>query len=190
MNSRLTSDPVDLWHTARLRPSIVWRYRLWRNGHAKAVFVRRRADAAETSADSLHLEAAAAWLCRAQDLSGDAGVIGRYRLNHGWTISYPATTGYIIPTFIELAERLDPAYLERAAKCVTFLLSTQHETGAFPAGEIGANTQKPSPFNTAQIINGLLAWHQHGGDAAVLDAACRAGRWLVAEQDDDGAWRQ
>lgn len=186
----MTTDSVELWHKTRLRPSIVWRYRLWRNGHAKAVFAPRGADAAASVADEVHLEAAVAWLGRAQDLSGDGGVIGRYRLDNGWTSSYPETTGYIIPTYIELAERFGPTYLERAAKCVKFLLGTQLDTGAFPAGEIATNTQKPSPFNTAQIINGLLAWHQHGGDSKALEAACRAGRWLVAEQDDDGAWRQ
>lgn len=71
-----------------------------------------------------------------------------------------------------------------------FLLRTQLDGGAFPAGEIAANSTRPSPFNTAQIINGLLSWHQHRDDPVALHAACRAGRWLVAEQDDDGAWRR
>ncbi len=190
MNSPMAIDSIELWHKARIRPSIVWRYRLWCNGHARAVLFSGLKDKSETAADQIHLEAAAAWLCRAQDLSGDGGVIGRYRLDRGWTTSYPETTGYIIPTFISLADTLDPSYLSRAAKCVEFLLGIQLESGAFPAGEIGANRTNPSPFNTGQIINGLVAWHQHSGDAVVLEAACRAGRWLVAQQDEDGAWRQ
>ena len=179
-----------MWHSAKLRPTALWRYRVWRKDHRDALFHGRRRPPAAVRSDQEHLAAAAGWLCRAQDLSGDGGVIGRYRLDQGWTSSYPETTGYIIPTFLDLAEHLDPDYAKRAARCVDFLLGTQLDSGAFPAGEIATNQSKPSPFNTAQIINGLQAWHVHQDAPNVLAAAVRAGHWLVAEQDRDGAWRQ
>ncbi len=186
----MTTEPAELWHSAKLRPTMLWRYRLWRKDHRDALFRgRRRADVVP-AADPEHLAAAAAWLCRAQDLSGDGGIIGRYRLDQGWTSSYPETTGYIIPTFLALAGHLDPDYAARAGRCVEFLLGTQLDSGAFPAGEIAANQAKPSPFNTAQIINGLHAWHVYRDAPDVLAAAVRAGHWLITEQDDDGAWRQ
>ncbi len=187
--SDVTVPAAELWHRAKLRPMLLWRYRAWRKDHRAALFQRRRHPGTPGS-DSEHLAAAAAWLCRAQDLSGDGGVIGRYRLDQGWTSSYPETTGYIIPTFLDLAEHLDPSYAVRAERCVEFLLGTQLDSGAFPAGEIAVNRAQPSPFNTAQIINGLQAWHVYRDAPEVLAAAVRAGRWLVAEQDDDGAWRQ
>ena len=186
----MTTERAELWHSAKLRPTMLWRYRLWRKDHRDALFRGgRRADVVP-AADPEHLAAAAAWLCRAQDLSGDGGIIGRYRLDQGWTSSYPETTGYIIPTFLALADHLDPDYAARAERCVEFLLGTQLDSGAFPAGEIAANQAKPSPFNTAQIINGLHAWHVYRDAPDVLAAAVRAGHWLIAEQDDDGAWRQ
>lgn len=185
----MTTQAVGLWHRAKLRPALLWRYRAWRKDHRDALFHGRR-HTGSLAPDPEHLAAAAAWLCRAQDLSGDGGIIGRYRLDHGWTSSYPETTGYIIPTFLDLATQLDPAYMERAERCVAFLLATQLDSGAFPAGEIATNRSKPSPFNTAQIINGLQAWHVSREAPEVLAAAVRAGRWLVAEQDSDGAWRQ
>ena len=135
--------------------------------------------------------AAASWLARAQDATTDGGVSGRYRLSGGWTSSYPETTGYIIPTFLGLAADDENAgFFHRAERCVSFLLPLQLKEGAFPGGEIAENRTRPSVFNTAQIINGLHAWHRATGDQAALAAACRAADWLVSIQDGDGAWRQ
>lgn len=186
----VTTETAELWHSAKLRPTMLWRYRVWRKDHREVLFRGRGTALPVAGSDPEHLAAAAQWLCRAQDLSGDGGVIGRYRLDQGWTSSYPETTGYIIPTFLDLAQHLDPEYENRAERGVNFLLGTQLDSGAFPAGEIAGNQAKPSPFNTAQIINGLQAWHVHRDAPNVLEAAVRAGRWLVSEQDADGAWRQ
>jgi len=141
-------------------------------------------------ADIDHLKAAAAWLARAQDASSDGGVSGRFFLKSGWTSSYPETTGYIVPTFLALARELDPTFHSRAERCVAFLLGVQLEEGAFPGGELAENRTRASVFNTAQIINGLVAWHSATGDQAAADAATRAADWLVAQQDEDGAWRK
>src|SRR4051794_24568959 len=47
------------------------------------------------------------WIGRAQDcsLSGDGGVARHYGLTTGWSSSYPETTGYIVPTVLDQAER-------------------------------------------------------------------------------------
>jgi len=47
------------------------------------------------------------WLCVAQDRSrtADGGVARDYSLVRGWSSSYPETTGYIIPTLLEVARR-------------------------------------------------------------------------------------
>jgi len=141
--------------------------------------------------DEEHLLAAAAWLGRAQDASGDGGVAGRYLLHRGWTSSYPETTGYIIPTFLRLAELSGAEeYHDRARRCVNFLLGVQLESGAFPGMEIAENRTNPSVFNTAQIVTGLRAWHEASRDEKALAAARRACDWLVAQQDEDGAWRK
>ena len=183
-----------LWHSGQFRYADLWRYRCWQPGHATLVLGSRRDQSASKSphefSDRDHVSVAAEWLCHAQDMSGDGGVIGRYRLDQGWTSSYPETTGYIIPTFIQLAAVLGDDFLDRASRCVEFLLGVQLENGAFPAGEIADNRTRPSTFNSAQIVHGLLAWHKKTGDPASLDAAFRACEWLVGTQDNDGAWRQ
>jgi hypothetical protein len=184
-------DSVELWHSAKLRPITLWRYRLWLTGHARAVLAQRRGrPPGRIGPDAEHLRAAAEWLAVAQDATADGGVVGRYRLDKGWTSSYPETTGYIVPTFLALADAVDPRYRDRAGRSVKFLLSTQLSSGAFPGGEIDDNSTKPSPFNTGQIIHGLLSWHRREGDAASVSAAIRAGEWLLSVQDADGAWRR
>jgi hypothetical protein len=141
--------------------------------------------------DDVHLSEAVAWLQRAQDATGDGGVSGRFQLSRGWTSSYPETTGYIIPTWLKLSEiREDNHFIDRAEKCVRFLLSTQLKSGAFPAGEIAENRTEPSPFNSAQIIHGLIAWHRFSGEQRVLDSAKQAADWLIRVQDPDGAFRK
>jgi len=135
--------------------------------------------------------AAIEWLCRAQDVTTDGGVCGRYSLQTGWSSSYPETTGYIIPTFLALADDLhDDRFVQRAARAVRFLLSVQLPNGAFPGGEIRENRVHPSVFNTAQILGGLTAWHRCAGDAESLRAAERAAEWLLSMQGADGAWRR
>ena len=127
---------------------------------------------------------------RAQDITGNGGVSGRYFLGHGWSSSYPETTGYIIPTFLALSKRLNSdQFIQRAQKAVNFLLTLQLPDGGFPGGEIHENTTRPSMFNTAQIITGLIAWHAFSKEEQVLNAARKAGDWLVSIQDKDGAWR-
>ena len=141
--------------------------------------------------DRQHMLAAAEWILRAQDASGDGGICGRYRLGAGWTSSYPETTGYLIPTLLALGEETgEERYRLSAARCIEFLLPLQLPCGGFPGLEVAENRTVPSPFNTAQIINGLIAWHSATGDERTLRAAIRAGDWLIFIQDADGAWRQ
>jgi len=167
---------------------------LWRPSNVQLLWEQiahrqRNRDAGFT--DLHHLTAAVKWLQRAQDAMDDGGVCGRYRLRRGWTSSYPETTGYIIPTFLALRERFrDDEFTERARRCVEFLLELQLIEGAFPGGEVHENISRPSTFNTAQIISGLMAWHKASKDVRALDAAIRAADWLVSVQDEDGALRK
>jgi folate-dependent phosphoribosylglycinamide formyltransferase PurN len=166
----------------------------WRPGNAEYLLSQtvnrsRNAQAAYTDAD--HILAAAQWLERAQDATGDDGVSGRYFLNQGWSSSYPETTGYIIPTFLRLSEELSaPHFADRARRCVDFLERVQLSSGAFPGRELHENRTEPSIFNSAQILTGLVAWHRATGEPRALAMAHRVTDWLVSMQDEDGAWRK
>jgi folate-dependent phosphoribosylglycinamide formyltransferase PurN len=164
--------------------------RPWRPGHASFLLKSARGSCDRSQHDDWEcLVAVAAWLEAAQDRQSDGGISGRYRLDSGWSSSYPETTGYAIPTFLALAEALGQGrFRERAERAVGFLLSIQLPCGGFPGMEIALNVREPSAFNSAQIIHGLLAWHSATSDARSLEAALRAGEWLVSIQEPDGSW--
>lgn len=137
-----------------------------------------------------HLEAVMHWLCRAQDATPDGGVARMYHLKTGWGASYPETTGYIIPTFIEYARFTDqPDYLSRALRMADWEIEVQMASGAVQGGTI-ADPPSPAVFNTGQVIFGWLAAYEASGDPRYKDAAIRAGDFLLANQDPDGAWRR
>src|SRR5450432_1943467 len=94
--------------------------RVWRPSScgliASGLFNRNRNSAAGFT-DADHLLAAVRWIECAQDASGDGGICGRYSLEHGWSSSYPETTGYLIPTLLQLAQELgEPRYRKRAGR--------------------------------------------------------------------------
>lgn len=142
------------------------------------------------------------WLGRAQELSAtqDGGVARDFGLNRrgglnqggagGWAASYPETTGYIIPTLLEVAaRRKDEVLRARARRMLDFLTRIQLPEGAFQGGVIGATPVRATTFNTGQILLGLAAGTREFG-GAYESAMHRAARWLVDTQDSDGAWRK
>lgn len=143
-----------------------------------------------------HLEAAVAWLMRAQDATPDDGFSRGYSLTwnryfraRGWQPSYPETTGYIIPTLYEVAHRLGrPELADRATRAARWSIDVQLPSGAVRGGVIGQG-DSPAVFNTGQVILGWLSALNETGEEVFADAAIRAGHFLVSVQDSDGKWR-
>lgn len=139
------------------------------------------------------VQAATAWLCRAQDqsASADGGVARDYSLVKGWATSYPETTGYIIPTFIELARRQQRDDLhQRARRMLDWCVAIQFADGGFQGGKIDATPRVPVTFNTGQILLGLAAGAQQYQDPRYQDAMHKAAAWLRDSLDPDGCWRK
>ena len=142
------------------------------------------------------IEANLDWLARAQDRSptADGGVARHYSLLTGWGASYPETTGYIVPTLLDLAA--DPArpdrqqLVTRARRMLDWLVAIQLPDGAFQGGTIVQRPVRATTFNTGQILLGLAAGARQLGDARYHEAMHRAAGWLVATQDPDGCWRR
>lgn len=131
------------------------------------------------------------WLCRAQDHStyADGGVARDFSLVRGWTSSYPETTGYIIPTFLEFARCTgDDKVRARALRMTDWLVGIQLHNGAFQGGKIDSVPVVPVTFNTGQVLLGLAAAQAETG--RYLDPMQRAADWLVQTQDADGCWRK
>ena len=132
------------------------------------------------------------WLKRSQDKSlyQDGGSARDYSLVKGWASSYPETSGYIVPTLIDYADRTnDQELLERAKRMLDWLVSIQFPEGGFQGGKVDANPHVPVTFNTGQILMGLAAGVRRFGDAyrAPMNSAAA---WLRDTLDADGCWRK
>lgn len=137
------------------------------------------------------LDALMDWLSRAQDesASADGGVARDYSLIRGWASSYPETTGYIIPTFLEYARRTGRHDMrERARRMADWFVRIQLPGGGFQGGKIDSKPLVPVTFNTGQILLGLAAAQSAFGN--YLEPMRNAADWLVRTQDPDGCWRK
>jgi hypothetical protein len=136
--------------------------------------------------------ACTAWLAHAQDCSAsaDGGVARDFSLVKGWASSYPETTGYIVPTVLEVARRRnDPVLRERARRMLDWLVAIQFPNGGIQGGKVDAEPRVPVTFNTGQVLIGLAAGVTEFGDV-YRESMNRAAAWLRDSLDPDGCWRK
>ncbi len=163
----------------------------------RAEIARERSGFAVESEHEPHLVAAVDWLVRAQDGTPNDGFARGYSLAYnpqfggqGWQPSYPETTGYIIPTMLAAARRLNrPELAQRALRAAAWEAAIQLPNGAVQGGVIGQG-RSPAIFNTGQVMLGWLAAFDETGDARFANAARRAGEYMISVQDEDGHWRK
>lgn len=158
----------------------------------RAVDVFRRAEAAPAATREASLAAAAEWLGRAQDATGNGGVSAYFDAKKGrWAASYPETTGYIIPTLLRYAKLSGrPEYEARAIRMAEWESAIQFPDGGVRAGTLDAAIQVPTIFNTGQVMFGWLAAWQRTHEQQFRQSLVRAAEWVLEAQDSDGAWRR
>ena len=133
-----------------------------------------------------HVSLALDWLKHSQDKVGSGG-IGSYQL-YGWTRGYPEVTGYTIPTFWDAGQVFADVDLGRRARWMSdWELSVQKPGGGWEGGVVG-DGEPPIVFNTGQVVRGLVRTYEETRDETYLEAAKRAGDWIVRNQDEDGSW--
>ena len=174
--------------------SLPVRYRIWKPLHIHLIFKDMVAPNAPTFDHNTHLSAAVDWLCRAQNqrdgLTDSGGVSAGWSFEDEWLPSYPETSGYIVETFVEASIVLArPELIQRAHRILDWELSIQNTDGSFP-GHFGEPGSHPVIFNTGQIMHGMNCGYLHLQRQECLEAAIRAGYWLLNQQDNDGCWRR
>ena len=139
----------------------------------------------------LAAQAAADWLLVSQSQAAGTSPSGYARhyslVRSAWSGPYPETTGYILETLCWLSvDSGMERYRDSAMSAACWLLTIQHGSGAFP----GPEDTRPLVFDTSQAMLGLLIAANESGEDRYMDAAVAAGRWIVQQQDADGAWRK
>lgn len=148
-----------------------------------------RAEGIPPSETLVAICAALKWLCAAQDAVEGGGISRAYSLRAGWELPYPETTGYIIPTLLEMDERFPELNLgERAWRAGRWLAEVQFESGAICSKQHRPGNIKPSVFNTGQVLHGWVSLLEVRDDEQIRNAARKAVDWLIQEQEPDGSW--
>lgn len=146
----------------------------------------------QTQSIETHLKAAADWLLQAQQGTADDGVAHSYDIRaKKWLASYPETTGYVIPTLYDYANHYNaPGYAEAARRMTEWECEIQLPDGGVRAGTMDAEIVAPTIFNTGQALFGWAKAYVETNDERFKTSLIRAADWLVAAQDNDGAWRR
>ncbi|MFA5139943.1 MAG: hypothetical protein WC728_11990 [Elusimicrobiota bacterium] len=142
----------------------------------------------EEQDDVSHLRATMAWLADAQDACDGDGVSNAYHLNGGWGVAYPETSGYILATYLTFADFSgEHTFMDRALRIGDWEIRVQA-----PNGGVFSSTalRQTRVFNTGQVILGWCALYERTKLEKYLEAAERAGDYLLGIQEADGAWRR
>lgn len=141
--------------------------------------------------DVARLNAAVEWLLKTIEVCGGAGSSKGYRVAKGWMSVYPETTGYLIPTLLDVCDAQDRAELGHIAERLgRWLASIQLPAGGFVGRELGI-LNEPVVFNTGQILHGFNAliyrrglndFRLHGQRAAEFLMGCMDAMWLLRKE--------
>lgn len=136
------------------------------------------------------LQAAIDWLCLTHDVTGRRGSSLGYHLLRGWLPAFPETTGYVIGTLLEHADRTgDASLVDRAREMGEWEVEVQNPDGGVMQGALKTPPGRSIAFNTGMVIFGWLDLYEQLGTELFLEAAIRAGSWLDATQTPEGTWQ-
>lgn len=136
----------------------------------------------------VHLEAAITFITRSIEHCNGRASSKAYMIGKGWLPPYRETTGYIIPTLLDLAEHLGrPELASTAERMGDWLSEVQEPSGGFIEHDLRQDT-KPVVFNTGQILHGFNALILRRSRQDLVSNARRAGDFLVASADETGSF--
>ncbi|MDA9493653.1 prenyltransferase/squalene oxidase repeat-containing protein [Bradyrhizobium sp. CCBAU 11361] len=138
--------------------------------------------------DRRNLEAAVTFITRSIEQGKGCASSKGYKVGKGWLPPYRETTGYIIPTLLDLADHLKRPDLALTAERLGEWLSEQQEpSGGFVERDLHEDA-KPIAFNTGQILHGFNSLILRRGRQDLVPHARRAGDFLVSSADETGSF--
>jgi hypothetical protein len=129
------------------------------------------------------------WLIGSIAVCDGRGSSKAYRLFNGWMTAYPETSGYIIPTLLELDRTgLLADGRRKAEEIAAWLVELQDGNGGYRGGEIGRSGGF-DVFDTGMILLGFTAlMKEGGGELDVTQPAGRAAQFLMRSLDETGCF--
>ena len=103
-------------------------------------------------------------------------------LRDRWAPSYPETTGYTIPTLLNVSFRLGrPDLKDLALSLADYLLRVVTPEGGVAHWSSNSDNL-PIVFDTGQVVFGWLAAYDASNGQQYLQAAIHGGDWLASVQ--------
>jgi hypothetical protein len=126
------------------------------------------------------------WIKQSFVATGDGGSSAYYQLGKGWKSSYPETTGYLIPTMYDYASyKNDKGVKELAQKAADWLCNIQLIEGGWRGLQVGVECE-PRVFNSAMILDGLIAAYRvEKNEKYLLSANCGM-EWILSRMGENG----
>ena len=138
--------------------------------------------------DRIHLEAAVTFITRSIEQGKGRASSKAYKVGKGWLPPYRETTGYLIPTLLNLADHFSrPDLASTAERLGEWLAEVQEPGGGFIERDLRQDT-KPVVFNTGQILHGFNALILRRKRQDLVPHARRAGDFLVSSVDETGSF--
>lgn len=132
-----------------------------------------------------HLALTAEALLRYGERSRDGGSAIAFSILHGWMRGYVETTGYLVPTSLDIAAMIGrPDLRDCALKQGEWLLQQQRPDGSFP----DITRTVSAAFDTGQVLMGLHRLVEETGDERYRVAGRAAADWLCGLSEADGSW--
>lgn len=154
---------------------------------ARSIFPNQKASD-QPGDDRAHLEAAVTFITRSIEQCNGRASSKAYIIGKGWLPPYRETTGYIIPTLLDVAEYLSrPELAVTAERMGEWLSEVQEPSGGFIEHDLRQDT-KPVVFNTGQILHGFNALILRRGQQYLVQHARRAADFLVRSADETGSF--
>jgi hypothetical protein len=145
-------------------------------------------DVSRPRSDQVHLDAAVTYIRRSIENGGGQASSKAYMVGKGWMPPYRETTGYIIPTLLDLADEFGrPDLATTAERMGDWLAQVQEPDGGFIERDLRQDT-RPVVFNTGQILHGFNALLMRRGRQGLESNARRAGDFLVSSADGTGSF--
>lgn len=136
--------------------------------------------------DATCLQLCLQWLCTAQDVCEGNGVAAAYYLGKGWDVAYPETSGYIIATYLAYSKLYnDNSFADRAIQIGSWEIDIQASGGGVLSNP---RTSFTRIFNTGQVILGWSLLYEKTEQTKYLDAALKAGDYILRQQESNGTW--
>lgn len=132
-----------------------------------------------------HLALTADAILRYGERSRDGGSAIAFSLLHGWMRGYVETTGYLVPTCLDIAAAIDrPDLRDYALRLGDWLLQHQRPDGSFP----DITRTVSAAFDTGQVLMGLHRLFEETGEPRYAEAGRAAADWLSSLSEPDGSW--